>query len=637
VDFLTSFKGRIISVVILLLITSLTIASFISYKQLSTSMVDSIDQYSQLRVESTTDKITDWFDTIESGLTKTAPSFAITRDDQQTLRMVRQVANATKATDIIVGFQDGRTFSALDGQVPLTAFDARTSAWYKSAQLNQTTTITDIYKHSISAELIISIAEPFYENGEFKGVLLADINLNMLKDMINKSAFFGATTGLYDINAMTIASTDDQEVIGERMQLYNIAYAPSQKEIFTNNSGTFQLKTNGINQIVYYKTLHLDDKSSWKIVVTIDKSVLFLPVQNSLNNSIIINVLLVIFASVIIFIALSRLYRPILALKATIFDLAQGDADLTRRLDVHSRDDLGQIAESVNAFVTNLQRMMLEISKSTEDISMGVEQLKAQTEHNNSVLIEHASETDQVVVAVTEMSSTADSVAQNAAQSATFTQQSADEAHQSKVVVEGAVHEVADLVNEVEAMALSIQTMNEDTHKISSVLSVIGEIADQTNLLALNAAIEAARAGEQGRGFAVVADEVRTLAARTQQSTSEINEMLTRLRNGADTVVKAMDATKLSCQQTADTTASVNNNLDSMTNSVMQINDLGIQIATAAEEQSSVTEEINRNMTMIQNIVSQLTQNGEKTMDSTHTLASSNEQLVTIVGQFKLK
>ena len=235
------------------------------------------------------------------------------------------------------------------------------------------------------------------------------------------------------------------------------------------------------------------------------------------------------------------------------------------------------------------------------------------------------------------MSSTADSVAQSAAQSATFTQRSADEAHKSKTVVEGAVHGVADLVNEVEAMALNIQTMNEDTNKISSVLSVIGEIADQTNLLALNAAIEAARAGEQGRGFAVVADEVRTLAARTQQSTSEINEMLTRLRSGADTVVKAMDATKLSCQQTADTTASVNDSLDSMTNSVMQINDLGIQIATAAEEQSSVTEEINRNMTAIQSMVNKLTENGDKTMDSTRDLARSNEQLMSIVSQFKLR
>ena len=636
-DFLSSFKGRIISVIILLLIITLTISNFFSYRQLSSSMSSNINDYSILKVDTTSAKINTWFQTIKEGLIATAPDFAQTRDDEQLHLMVRQITAATKASDIVVGFEDGRSYGAASGKRNLTSYDPRTRDWYILAQQKRTTIVTAMYKDALTQQLLISIASPFYKNGQLEGVLLADIELGVLNDMVRASAFANAVTSLHDNQGTTIASTEQIRNPGQSKLADEMGYAPLQQEMLNKDEGVTNFTVNGADKVSYFESIKLDDSMSWHLLITIDQSAHYATVQELLEDSIFSAILLILVASAIVYTALNRLYRPILALKSTIVDLAQGNADLTQRLAVNSNDDLGQIAEAVNRFVSNLQAMMLEISQSTDHISSGIEQLRSQTEHNNTVLIDHASETDQVVVAITEMSSTADSVAQNAAQSATFTQQSADEAHKSKAVVEGAVHGVADLVNEVEAMALNIQTMNEDTDRISTVLSVIGEIADQTNLLALNAAIEAARAGEQGRGFAVVADEVRTLAARTQQSTSEINEMLTRLRNGADMVVRAMDITKASCQQTAATTASVNDNLDSMTTSVMQINDLGIQIATAAEEQSSVTEEINRNMTMIQGMVNQLTENGEKTMDSTRSLASSNEQLVAIVGQFKLR
>lgn len=600
-------------------------------------MSSSINDYSMLKVDTTSAKINVWFQTIKAGLIATAPDFAQSRDDEQLHLMVRQITAATKASDIVVGFADGRSYGAASGKRDLASYDPRTRDWYTLAQQKRGTIVTDMYKDALTKQLLISIAEPFYKNGRLEGVLLADIELGVLNNMVRESTFANAITSLHDNQGTTIASTEMINNPGQSKLADDAGYAALQREMLTKDEGVTNFTVNGADKVSYFESIKLDDSVSWHLLITIDQSAHYATIKELLEESLFSALLLILIASGIVYAALNQLYRPILALKSTVVDLAQGNADLTQRLTVNSNDDLGQIAEAVNRFVINLQDMMLEISQSTHHISAGIEQLKSQTEHNNTVLTDHASETDQVVVAITEMSSTADSVAQNAAQSATFTQQSADEAHQSKAVVEGAVHGVADLVNEVEAMALNIQTMNEDTDKISSVLSVIGEIADQTNLLALNAAIEAARAGEQGRGFAVVADEVRTLAARTQQSTSEINEMLLRLRNGADMVVRAMDITKASCQQTATTTASVNDNLDSMTTSVMQINDLGIQIATAAEEQSSVTEEINRNMTMIQSMVNQLTDNGEKTMDSTRDLASSNEQLVAIVGQFKLR
>ncbi|QUM76788.1 methyl-accepting chemotaxis protein [Moritella sp. 24] len=636
-NFLSSFKGRIITVVILLLITTLAISNFLSYRQMSSLMKDDIDKYSTLKVSSTSEKVNAWFQTIKDGLIGTAPDFSVPRDDEQLNLMVTQINASTKATDILVGFEDGRSYSASAGRRYVNDYDPRSRGWYEEAKRQGKTIVTPMYKDAFTKNLLVSIAEPFYKDGQLQGVLLADVELNVLEDIVKSSAFDHATTSLFDEFGTAIASTNKIDNPGKSKLADNAALAQLQQEMLAADEGKLIHSVNGKEKISYFESVKLDKTLSWHILVTLDKEAHHAIITDSLEDSLTTAVIMTIIVSLLIYVCLNKLYQPILALKSTVQDLARGNGDLTQRLDVTSQDDLGQIAEAVNTFIINLQTIMLDISQSSTHISAGIEQLRTQTEYNNTVLIDHASETDQVVVAVTEMSSTADSVAQSAAQSATFTQKSTDEAHQSKNVVQGAVNGVADLVNEVEAMALNIQTMNEDTHKISTVLSVIGEIADQTNLLALNAAIEAARAGEQGRGFAVVADEVRTLAARTQQSTSEINEMLTRLRNGADTVVKAMDTTKLSCQQTADTTASVNDSLDSMTTSVMQINDLGIQIATAAEEQSSVTEEINRNMTMIQNMVSQLTENSDKTMDSTHSLSSSNEQLMTIVGQFKLK
>lgn len=422
-NFLSSFKGRIITVVMLLLITTLAISNFLSYRQISSLMKTDIDNYSTLKVSSTSEKVNAWFQTIKDGLVGTAPDFSVPRSDEQLILMVQQINASTKATDIFVGFKDGRSYSAKSGKHNVSEYDPRSRGWYKEAKLQGKTIITPMYKDAFTNNLLVSIAEPFYKNGQLEGVLLADIELNVLEDIVKASAFAHATTSLYDEKGTTIASTETIDNPGQSKLADNAAFTQLQQSMLAEDSGKVTLSVNGKDKISYFESVKLDDQLSWHILVTLDKESHHAIITDSLEDSIITAVILILIVSLIIYVALNKLYQPIIALKTTVQDLAQGNGDLTQRLEVTSKDDLGQIAEAVNTFIMSLQTIMLDISQSTTHISSGIEQLRSQTEHNNTVLIDHASETDQVVVAVTEMSSTADSVAQSAAQSATFTQQ----------------------------------------------------------------------------------------------------------------------------------------------------------------------------------------------------------------------
>ncbi|MGY3944427.1 methyl-accepting chemotaxis protein [Aeromonas tecta] len=336
-------------------------------------------------------------------------------------------------------------------------------------------------------------------------------------------------------------------------------------------------------------------------------------------------------------VALNLAYRPILSLRDLVQELSQGSGDLTRRLTVTGKDDLGQISSGINRFIERLQEMMGEVKEASGQLHDGISGLARQTGSAQGLLAEHVRETEQVVTAINEMSRTAVSVSESAASTAELAGQSQQLASQSRQVVDQAMASVTALVAEVETTANSIAAMQQDVQQIGSILGVIGSIAEQTNLLALNAAIEAARAGEQGRGFAVVADEVRSLAGRTQQSTAEIQTMLTRLQRGTQTVVAAMGNTRQSCQDAAENTSKVNASLDLMAGEVVEINDLISHIATAAEQQSAVAEEINRNMSAIAEVITQLKGNGEQTVDSSTSMQRTYDRLREIVGHFRLQ
>ncbi|WP_022942610.1 methyl-accepting chemotaxis protein [Psychromonas hadalis] len=384
-----------------------------------------------------------------------------------------------------------------------------------------------------------------------------------------------------------------------------------------------------------YKVLF--GKNKWTLSSYIDKAFIAQK-TNSLNRSITFGLLiagLVLFALSIILVRIA--YRPIQTLRIVVTNLASGEGDLTRRLEVNSKDDLGLIASAVNLFTENLQGLMLEISSSANNLSEGIHQISEKTGRNQKLMQSHAQETEQAVTAIAEMNSTAESVAESALTASQLTDDTSQQAAICKEQVNSSVSSISALIHDVENMSESIFTLNSDIDKIGSILGVIGGIAEQTNLLALNAAIEAARAGEQGRGFAVVADEVRTLASRTQDSTKEINDTLKKLQAGTSSVVSAMENTKQACQRSAEVINKSTISLNTMTDSISNIHILNVQIATAAEQQSVTTNEISRNMHMMQNMIIELEKNGVETTANVIDIEKSKSKLDDVVSYFKLK
>lgn len=330
-------------------------------------------------------------------------------------------------------------------------------------------------------------------------------------------------------------------------------------------------------------------------------------------------------------------FKPLSRLNRVVADLSQGNGDLTQRLAIESKDEIGQISHSINLFIEKLQQMFIEVADSSKEIDHAIVDLSSQSRSNLHTLNQHTQETEQAITAIEEMSASANAIAQSADDAALLTERTNRYADESKQTVTGAVDSVSGLVTQVSSMSHTISRMNDDTKQITSVLEVIGAIAEQTNLLALNAAIEAARAGEQGRGFAVVADEVRALASRTQQSTTQINEMLAKLKTTTENVVKEMDSTRNRCEETAERTNQVMDSLNVVTDSVAEINNLNTLIATSAMEQRQVTQEVSKNMAAIQEMVRELNNNAAQVTSVSDELQNTSHALTDVVGRFRVQ
>ena len=327
--------------------------------------------------------------------------------------------------------------------------------------------------------------------------------------------------------------------------------------------------------------------------------------------------------------------NPLRELLQRIRDIADGEGDLTRRVVVHSNDELGQLSKAFNAFLEQLQGLIRDVAESTLQVASAAEQMSAIAEGQEKLVNEQYMAVDQVSTAATEMSAAIHEVADNAHSTADAAREADRQGHSASDVVSATMNDLRRLAADVEEAAGVINNLEQDTDKIGGVLSVIEGIAEQTNLLALNAAIEAARAGEQGRGFAVVADEVRALAARTQDSTRDIQQMIQKLQSGTGQAVAVMQRGAQLAAQSVEKAGTTESSLNETSASVMRINDMAAQIAAACEEQSQTTEDIARNISGIRELSNQSAQSSQESRDASNVLARLAANLQQQVGRFK--
>ena len=498
------------------------------------------------------------------------------------------------------------------------------------------------YKDDASQEPRTNCAMAIQRDGVPYGVATIDVTLGFFNDLVaSKEKDIGGQMLIVEGDGKIISNSSRisgpvvlkniSELTGTSAFALQVSKALAHRDQALQRS---EFDNGGVASTFYMRPI---EGTPWFLATALPTSLITAQRDDVLGTLALLQIPMVLLLVLLAAYAIRQLVQRMKSLKTNIDALSAGDADLTRRITIRAEDELGAIGHSVNRFIVYLQNMIGEVTQATGAMSTGLEQLQHTSAQTNRILVRHASETDQTVTAITEMSSTADTVAQNAAETAAFTQRANEHADRSRVVVGEASSSVSALIGEVSSATHTVENMRQDAARITETLGVIGAIAGQTNLLALNAAIEAARAGEQGRGFAVVADEVRALAARTQASTSQINEMLARLTTGVSSSVAAMENTQASCQSAADATARVNTGLDEMAGSVSHINNLSTQIATAAEQQSAVTEEINRSMVQIRHMVEELVQSGHDTQTNTQSLLEANGRVIALMGRFKVQ
>jgi len=516
-----------------------------------------------------------------------------------------------------------------DAKMP-DGFDPRVRPWYKGAEGSSSSTLTEPYIDAATGQLIISIATASRKAGQSVGVVGGDLSLQTLIETLNALNFGGMGYAFLVSGDGKILVHPDKAMV---MKTLGEAYPQNTPRI--NNSFS-EIEVDGKTRIVTFTPIKGLPSVNWYIGLSVDKSKAFSMLSGFRTSAIVATIIAVVIIIALLGMLIRILIQPLNVMTRAMQDIADGEGDLTRRLVIQNQDEFGILGNAFNRFVERIHGSIREVSSATEHVNEVA--LRVVSASNSSMLNsdEQASRTNSVAAAINQLGAAAQEIARNAAQASQQASDARNLAEDGQQVVDRSILAMNQLSDMISASSTNIETLNSKTVNIGQILEVITSISQQTNLLALNAAIEAARAGEAGRGFAVVADEVRNLAHRTQESAQQVQTMIEELQVGARESVSTMSDSQRHSQDSVEIANLAGERLNSVTLRIGEIDGMNQSVATATEEQTSVVESINMDITEINTLNQEGVENLQSTLRACSDLEQQAARLKQLVGSFRI-